>query len=117
MSKYRGFDILPGSYTGWDAVTEGYDASFEDGMWRSNGHLFNAATEAEVKRLVDEHLEEQDYERVECEVCGGSGRVTEQATHSVDSGTKWQRTFTEQISTECDACQGFGSIIVDEVKG
>ena len=76
MSKYRGFDILPGSYTGWDAVSEGYDASFEDGMWRSNGHLFNAATEAEVKRLVDEHLEEQGYERVECEVCGRSGRVT-----------------------------------------
>lgn len=117
MSKYRGFDILPGSYTGWDAVEEGCDASFEDGMWRNSGHCFNASTESEVKGLVDEHLEEQDYERVECEVCGGAGDLTVDASHTVDSGTKWQRTFPDHVTIECDACQGFGSIIVDEVQG
>lgn len=46
--------------------------------------------------------------QLECETCGGDGRVTENVVHTVDRGSKWQRSATEQVQTECPTCDGTG---------
>jgi len=43
-----------------------------------------------------------------CDTCDGSGRVVETTTHTVDRGTKWQRSADEQIEVECPSCNGDG---------
>lgn len=40
----------------------------------------------------------------ECETCNGTGRVTTTNKWSVDSGTKWKRSFVEQVDVECPEC-------------
>lgn len=43
-----------------------------------------------------------------CETCDGSGIVSELSKWSVDTGTKWQRNFEEEINVECLDCNGNG---------
>ena len=49
-----------------------------------------------------------------CDICGGSGRIVELNCFSVDTGTKWQRSFEEHVSCECDECHGTGLIPTEE---
>ncbi|WP_417737352.1 hypothetical protein [Rosistilla oblonga] len=43
-----------------------------------------------------------------CETCDGSGNVRELSKWSVDTGTKWQRNYEEEINVECPDCDGDG---------
>ena len=43
-----------------------------------------------------------------CEACDGSGVVREINSWSVDTGTKWQRNFSEEVNVECPECDGDG---------
>ena len=43
-----------------------------------------------------------------CETCDGSGSVRDVSKWSVDTGTKWQRNYEEEINVECPDCDGDG---------
>ena len=67
-------------------------------------------------RIVDINgdIKALDEGPVTCEACGGDGRVPEVNRFSVDTGTKWQRSFEETVTTGCDECQGTGVVQRDE---
>ncbi len=46
--------------------------------------------------------------RTDCETCDSTGRIAVVNRWSVDSGTKWQRNFEEQLEDECPDCNGLG---------
>lgn len=58
IENYRGFDIRQGLRRRFDAISEGYDASYEDGAWRANGYVFESNTIDDLKKQVDNHIEE-----------------------------------------------------------
>lgn len=58
IENYRGFDIRQGLRRRFDAISEGYDASYEDGAWRANGYFFESNTIDDLKKQVDNHIEE-----------------------------------------------------------
>lgn len=59
IETYRGFEIYHGMYYAFDALSEGYDASYEDGAWRVSGVSFYGNTIEDLKKQIDDHIEDE----------------------------------------------------------
>ncbi len=74
----------------------------------ADGHDWGKFSYCETARKIDEDrgmvVEIADV----CETCDGSGNVRELSKWSVDTGTKWQRNYEEEINVECPDCDGDG---------
>ena len=77
-------------------------------VWGTDGKDWGKFSYCETARKIDEErgmtVELADV----CEACDGSGVVREINKWSVDTGTKWQRNFSEEINVECPECDGDG---------
>ncbi|WP_417744819.1 hypothetical protein [Rosistilla oblonga] len=62
--------------------------------------------EETIKEIEDEQFDE-------CDHCGGDGVQPEAVSWSVDTGTKWERSFEQVVTTTCDKCGGRGRVPVD----
>lgn len=75
-----------------------------------NGWSFDEAIDSDDVGWYDAKDVELVPEYEQCEVCAGDGKVPDQCSWSVDTGTKWQRNYSQEVIVDCPECNGSGMV-------